>query len=221
MKIIKLLGFLSIVSILTATNAFSSTVYSIDINSGSSPTETGFVGLVGNNGNFVIDQGVTFTMFGSAGTRDRGTSSGANDLTRDFAFPDETDNIGAPVGVEITGLEAGIYQASVWSFEGSGADIYPEWIGYETDTGSSDVSQISFDPEHTTDPAIVFTFAYDPSTDGNLRIFAYGYEGFQCVQCPRARFNALQLTAVPIPAAIWLFGSGLIGLFGIARRKKA
>jgi KaiC/GvpD/RAD55 family RecA-like ATPase len=29
------------------------------------------------------------------------------------------------------------------------------------------------------------------------------------------------LTAVPIPAAVWLFGSGLLGLLGMARRKKA
>ena len=28
------------------------------------------------------------------------------------------------------------------------------------------------------------------------------------------------LTTVPIPAAVWLFGSGLIGLIGVARRKK-
>jgi hypothetical protein len=27
--------------------------------------------------------------------------------------------------------------------------------------------------------------------------------------------------AVPIPAAVWLFGSGIIGLIGIARRKKS
>ena len=27
--------------------------------------------------------------------------------------------------------------------------------------------------------------------------------------------------AVPVPAAVWLFGSGLIGLIGMARRKKA
>jgi hypothetical protein len=29
------------------------------------------------------------------------------------------------------------------------------------------------------------------------------------------------LTAVPVPAAAWLFGSGLLGLIGISRRKKA
>ena len=29
------------------------------------------------------------------------------------------------------------------------------------------------------------------------------------------------LVAVPVPAAVWLFGSGMLGLIGIARRKKA
>jgi hypothetical protein len=29
------------------------------------------------------------------------------------------------------------------------------------------------------------------------------------------------VSAVPVPAAAWLFGSGLIGLIGIARRKKS
>ena len=31
---------------------------------------------------------------------------------------------------------------------------------------------------------------------------------------------APQLAAIPVPAAVWLFGSGLVGLVGIARRKK-
>lgn len=37
-------------------------------------------------------------------------------------------------------------------------------------------------------------------------------------------FDPGQLTlaaAVPVPAAVWLFGSGLLGLVGMARRKKA
>ena len=33
--------------------------------------------------------------------------------------------------------------------------------------------------------------------------------------------DKILLTAVPVPAAVWLFGSGLLGLVGIARRKKA
>ena len=32
---------------------------------------------------------------------------------------------------------------------------------------------------------------------------------------------AIEVSPVPLPAAIWLFGSGLIGLIGIARRKKS
>jgi len=32
--------------------------------------------------------------------------------------------------------------------------------------------------------------------------------------------EGLNITQVPVPAAVWLFGSGLLGLIGIARRKK-
>jgi hypothetical protein len=31
--------------------------------------------------------------------------------------------------------------------------------------------------------------------------------------------NTLEVTAVPVPAAVWLFGTGLMGLVGVARRK--
>jgi len=36
-----------------------------------------------------------------------------------------------------------------------------------------------------------------------------------------ATVDSLTVSAVPVPAAIWLFGSGLVGMVGMARRKKA
>ena len=30
----------------------------------------------------------------------------------------------------------------------------------------------------------------------------------------------VDISAVPVPAAVWLFGSGLVGLIGVARRKR-
>jgi hypothetical protein len=33
--------------------------------------------------------------------------------------------------------------------------------------------------------------------------------------------DAVRVSPVPLPAAAWLFGSALIGFFGLSRRKKA
>ena len=30
-----------------------------------------------------------------------------------------------------------------------------------------------------------------------------------------------EVSAIPVPAAVWLFGSGLLGLVGVARRRKS
>lgn len=34
------------------------------------------------------------------------------------------------------------------------------------------------------------------------------------------RVDTVNVSTVPVPAAVWLFGSGLLGLFGLARRKR-
>ncbi len=45
-----------------------------------------------------------------------------------------------------------------------------------------------------------------PDLPGNTPVFTPPGSGFDA--------------AVPVPAAIWLFGSGLLGLIGLARRRK-
>lgn len=58
-----------------------------------------------------------------------------------------------------------------------------------------------------------FNIYYDPNLSGNA------YLGGQTYALNGSGF--LIPAAVPIPPAVWLFGSGLLGLIGIARRKAA
>ncbi len=51
-----------------------------------------------------------------------------------------------------------------------------------------------------------FAKTYNPRKPGKLRISLMPYE------------NAVPPAVVPVPAAAWLFGSGLLGLVGVARR---
>lgn len=49
---------------------------------------------------------------------------------------------------------------------------------------------------------------------------SYGHPHFDVVM-NNASGSISGLSAVPVPAAVWLFGSGLLGLAGVARRKSA
>ena len=50
-----------------------------------------------------------------------------------------------------------------------------------------------------------------------------GFQGYAIVESGNGDAWAVQsgdVSAVPVPAAVWLFGSGLVGLIGVARRKR-
>lgn len=54
---------------------------------------------------------------------------------------------------------------------------------------------------------------------GNMGADWFGFEGTQYSE--RYELDIINTSVVPIPAAMWLFGSGLLVLTGISRRKKA
>lgn len=65
----------------------------------------------------------------------------------------------------------------------------------------------------------------DPFSDSRDRIADRGNIGEQCdggggLNCNAATSHISVYGVVPIPAAVWLFGSGLLGLVGVARRKR-
>ena len=63
---------------------------------------------------------------------------------------------------------------------------------------------------------------FDPFSDWFF-FFDFGGQGFDSKGNFRYGWAVHDgdVSAVPVPAAVWLFGSGLLGLVGMARRKKA
>jgi len=66
------------------------------------------------------------------------------------------------------------------------------------------------DASHIPDSA---TMDYFSNSSGSFSVATNGVVGTSSA--------LVRVSAVPIPATVWLFGSGLIGLIGFARRKKA
>ena len=65
------------------------------------------------------------------------------------------------------------------------------------------------------------TFGLDFSRDTTLGLMPAEVTGRDATGAPVFSNGRVLSSVVPVPAAVWLFGSGLLGLIGISRRKKA
>ena len=110
-------------------------------------------------------------------------------------------------------IEGGVYTGVVVGAGQVGGHILFDWIVVDTDIinvwdvttvgGITTYTSTPVDTGSLTDPyGIAGLAAIDGATPGSHRNFNF------------------TITAVPIPSAVWLFGSGLLGLVGVARRKK-
>ena len=67
----------------------------------------------------------------------------------------------------------------------------------------------------------VLGFSFDFTADtGTSLLISGSYTDSNFIDAPITSATLATVSAVPVPAAVWLFGSGLIGLVGMARRKK-
>lgn len=66
-----------------------------------------------------------------------------------------------------------------------------------------------------------FDFQAFLGTNGAAADFNSNFTSFDDFDLMFGDWTSVEITAVPVPAAVWLFGSGLLGLVGMARRKKA
>jgi hypothetical protein len=143
-----------------------------------------------------------------------------------------------------TAVSAGdIVNATAWAMNGSfdpmGADVVAagniEWFdspGVCTDEGFGCV--VSFGaaivgatatPNTWTSIGVVGAVTPSTSTIARMVLVTGCFAGAQTACNGSSLFDDGDLTVtaapVPVPAAVWLFGSGLLGLIGVARRRKA
>lgn len=98
-----------------------------------------------------------------------------------------------------------LLNSTFWSFSIIGGQpvCFDTGIGGGCGTGTS---QINFDDPDNPYPAISFTDTFiGTAFDQSQLSMGFNYS----------------ISAIPLPPAVWLFGSGLIGLIGLARRKKS
>jgi len=68
------------------------------------------------------------------------------------------------------------------------------------------------------------SFSYNYTVDAaatRLKIVLLGINADSVMGYDNVCIDNCNTSAVPVPAAVWLFGSGLLGLVGVARKKKA
>ena len=66
-----------------------------------------------------------------------------------------------------------------------------------------------------------YFFFFDTSATNYAKTASFDLTGTGTGGPISASFAAYSPSAVPVPAAVWLLGSGLLGLIGVARRNKA
>ncbi|MDY0006794.1 MAG: VPLPA-CTERM sorting domain-containing protein [Spongiibacteraceae bacterium] len=102
---------------------------------------------------------------------------------------------------------------SAW-FNMTSLDIQPGGDGVDILLYSAAPTNGPADPGHyTIDYLMIGFLVLGVDFDGND---IFNLIEFQCHTCHFSRY----VSEVPVPAALWLFGSGLLGLAGIARKHK-
>ena len=114
-------------------------------------------------------------------------------FAQDFSIPDPNPDNHIKGWFGVSGLD--------WNVS---SDDY--WITYEVRNGQTFSGSLEY-PAPILYPAVHYSSFSPPGTGWTI----LDGHGFGLV---------IEGNAVPIPASLWLFGSGLLGLVGMARRKK-
>jgi hypothetical protein len=112
-----------------------------------------------------------------------------------------------------------------WSTENNGVvtPLLDLWGDFSTDAQNNSVHFLFDEVNEFDQHRLAYLFDTTKSTEGlsnDLMRIDHGFWGSSPSTQVGSALVRVSAVPVPVPAAVWLFGSGLIGLIGFARRKK-
>ena len=175
----------------------------------------------------------TFDNNGTIAVTDTQANGGTYSLNLVATVPSPGDPASFPVaknanigiGVVQPNSSATISFDLFGSLEGAGGVIFAEFFSELDGGGTSSSVILGGGPLFPTDTWTTYTFTTPTGADvsGGVTLQLKADCGANPGCTVDAYFDniSVNVEAVPVPAAVWLFGSGLLGLVGVARRRKS
>jgi len=213
-KIFRALSFVTYFAVGAFSMNVSAAPVVIDFATGS----FGSAGTIVDGGATITGTDITIAVLDAVGTAADGqyTADAVLNFTATGGVVNGNTTTGTAGTIEVVGFVSGLagsQQNPITLLSGT----FDSW-SFQNNGFASIFDGFGVDVKHVD---LLTSLGIDLNTQFEFFGFSMGFDFSQDGTATAISTDIINTSVVPVPAAVWLFGSGLIGLVGVARRKRA